>query len=725
MKLAIFLFISGIAAGNGEARRNEAASSSGGEEGSPREERRFRGEPAIEGSLDRAFERAVRAYLEEDWDGCIEGFREAQHGYKLYKRSVTNCRERCRKEVTGSSPMLPENIEDLHFYEKKVKETLCLMACNRDYREVARAKVLDRLPRELERKLVARQVYEYLHVCYYQRNRNQDAANAAFTYLAHNPEHVGTAESLKFYLTLPKVSSDRVVNLEAEPYVRKFFEGVDAYEREAYREAVARFESSLESYLNAEEECRFYCEGPFDQGWHPEFTASLANHFAYCLKCKRACSQYLNNVNGDYRADMLRTHYDYLQFSYYKLGNLRAACAAVESYLLFAPADETMLHNKAYYTSLPKVESTYFVPREEALSYLKRQEYEQSLLRYISQEFRAIDAKLEAHGNKEKPKKGDGAKGAEEAEQPAKKRSLSSSRLEAGGRERVGERGEREGGAMSWERREEKRYVADGFLDSRECEVLLRLAEAGATEGDGYEERRSPHSIYERFEGLTIGRAALMSYFGQVEPEVLELLLSRSEAVRDRVEERFGLERRLHPTYTHLVCRTALPDSPAERHDLSHEIHADNCIADDEGACHRESPAFTWRDYSAILYLNDDFEGGEFFFAERGKGRQAEATISPRCGRVVAFSAGGENLHGVRAVSKGRRCAIALWFTRNERHEEYERILARAILERMRLGGPLRYDNLTLPAGGYEELLVETFEKDATLMRLLREATGH
>lgn len=40
-----------------------------------------------------------------------------------------------------------------------------------------------------------------------------------------------------------------------------------------------------------------------------------------------------------------------------------------------------------------------------------------------------------------------------------------------------------------------------------------------------------------------------------------------------------------------------------------------------------------------------------------------QASVKPKCGRMVGFSSGGENPHGVRAVTKGQRCAVALWFT--------------------------------------------------------------
>lgn len=47
-----------------------------------------------------------------------------------------------------------------------------------------------------------------------------------------------------------------------------------------------------------------------------------------------------------------------------------------------------------------------------------------------------------------------------------------------------------------------------------------------------------------------------------------------------------------------------------------------------------------------------------------------QAEVRPQCGRVVGFGAGKENPHGVRAVTKGQRCAVALWFTLDPVHEE-------------------------------------------------------
>ena len=48
-----------------------------------------------------------------------------------------------------------------------------------------------------------------------------------------------------------------------------------------------------------------------------------------------------------------------------------------------------------------------------------------------------------------------------------------------------------------------------------------------------------------------------------------------------------------------------------------------------------------------------------------------DVRVKPRCGCLVGFSASQENLHRVMGVTKGRRCAIALWFTLDPGHKEH------------------------------------------------------
>ncbi|XP_076177927.1 prolyl 3-hydroxylase 1 isoform X2 [Ptiloglossa arizonensis] len=578
MRIVVLLFLCGAIAGNNDTLYNEIpiVESLDLQEQTEDESRTNR-------TLHQIFNDAVEAYLEEDWHRCIEDFDELLHGYKIYKRMLVNCRQRCRIKVNGAAPIFPENIEDLYFYEKKVKETLCLMMCNQEYREIAGYKALRMLPREFEFKLIDLQAYEYLHICYYQKNRYRDAANAMYTFLLKHPDHKASLETLQHYLTLPGVIAEKVVNLEAAPYVNIYLKAVAAYENENYANAVDHFETSLRSYLESEEECRFFCEGPFDQGWHPEFTSSIANHFTYCLKCKRSCSMHLNNINGNDQKDILWSHYNYLQFSYYKLGNLKAACAAMESYLLFDPSDESMLENRKYYSAQPKINEEHCKPRQEVLKYVKRQEYEFSILRYIFKEFSVIDAELKTTKKKKKDSR---AKSKTDESKPKElgKKLISQtdlytppghstlfhtqqfknlSMIRNGGHEIHGTSQNRVSDVYLVAEEKElggkNRYVADGFLNSTECDLLMQLASMTAVEGDGYNEYKSPHSKYERFEGITVGRIALMVYMGQIEEERLQQLLEKTEDARSHVERYFGLDRPLYITYTHLVCRTALP----------------------------------------------------------------------------------------------------------------------------------------------------------------------
>lgn len=62
-------------------------------------------------------------------------------------------------------------------------------------------------------------------------------------------------------------------------------------------------------------------------------------------------------------------------------------------------------------------------------------------------------------------------------------------------------------------------------------------------------------------------------------------------------------------------------------------------------------------DYSSVLYLNDDYEGGELFFPE------FDLTIKPKFGDLITFPTNSMYIHAVKEVKYGTRYTIALsWF---------------------------------------------------------------
>ena len=65
----------------------------------------------------------------------------------------------------------------------------------------------------------------------------------------------------------------------------------------------------------------------------------------------------------------------------------------------------------------------------------------------------------------------------------------------------------------------------------------------------------------------------------------------------------------------------------------------------------------TDRDLSTVLFLNDDFEGGDFVFPE------LKVRVRPEPGMLVCFPSTHEYLHGVEPVTKGTRYSIVNWMT--------------------------------------------------------------
>ncbi|XP_071955524.1 prolyl 3-hydroxylase 1-like isoform X2 [Antedon mediterranea] len=227
----------------------------------------------------------------------------------------------------------------------------------------------------------------------------------------------------------------------------------------------------------------------------------------------------------------------------------------------------------------------------------------------------------------------------------------------------------------------ENRVVADSLTTVDECQMLMDLAQGHAYPGDGYEGNPHPHTENENFKGIDVLEVVLNARARKIPHSMAQAYLDLSERARAFTESYFNLTRPLYHSYTHLACRTTEPGAPADRQDLSHPVHADNCQLDEDGNCHKVPPAFVWRDWSAIMYLGDNFEGGEFIFSNNKL--QVQSQVKPKCGRIVAFSAGKENLHGVLPVLSGRRCAMALWFTHDLRYMELNRYKAQKMLSNM------------------------------------------
>ena len=81
-------------------------------------------------------------------------------------------------------------------------------------------------------------------------------------------------------------------------------------------------------------------------------------------------------------------------------------------------------------------------------------------------------------------------------------------------------------------------------------------------------------------------------------------------------------------------------------------FHADNVDENQE-----PHPYCWWRDYSAVIYLNHDYKGGQTIFQNQN------TRVVPTKGSGVIFPATYGYTHGVSDVEEGVRYTLAMWMT--------------------------------------------------------------
>jgi hypothetical protein len=124
------------------------------------------------------------------------------------------------------------------------------------------------------------------------------AASATYTVLVRNPEDKMMVKNFEYYLTLlgtvPEVDVEEPVSKTQthfrsafqqrnsfQRFARFYHRGIELYEKEDYETAIEQLEMSLNEYIHEENKCRTFCEGEFDQGWHPDMYSAVSS--------KRSC----------------------------------------------------------------------------------------------------------------------------------------------------------------------------------------------------------------------------------------------------------------------------------------------------------------------------------------------------------------------------------------------------------------------------------------------------
>ncbi|KAM6963057.1 prolyl 3-hydroxylase 2 [Aplochiton taeniatus] len=631
---------------------------------------------------DLLYDNGVEAFYTSDYTNVVRYMEGALSSYAVARQTKVRCRLMCQNQHPFDATS-----SDLQFFDVVLRRSSCLNEC---IEEKLGTQSMHKISEDVIQDFQRRIPYNYLQLAYQKLKQLDKAAAAAHTYFQANPEHVEMGQNLEQYKDLQGVQEHHFVDREARPHQRAFARAVKLYDGGDYPASILLFREALEEYYEADVECRALCQGPqrFEEHDHVLYRYSLheliSDHFTQVLHCEHECVRDLATRPGRLSPmeNYLPLHYDYLQFAYFHVGQLEEALRCALTYLLFHEGDEFMTDNVEYYRETLGHDTK---PHEKAEWYLRRHKKELELL-MIGSETMGVQF-TEGHywsstgGREDSNRIPSGTDGWMEYVPISEKKNVTLTPPQE----------LREGGPLVYDNIQlvqnsqalngTQRVLLDNVISVEECDELRVLARTVTMAGDGYRGKTSPHTPNERFEGATVLKTLQYGYEGRVPLRSARLFYDVSERARRLIESYFLLNSTLHFSYTHLVCRTAITGQQDHRNDLSHPIHADNCLLDPEAnECWKEPPAYTYRDYSALLYLNGDFEGGEFIFTEMDA-KTVTASVKPKCGRMVGFSSGGENPHGVRAVTRGQRCAVALWFTLDPLFRELERLQADEVMQ--------------------------------------------
>lgn len=118
-----------------------------------------------------------------------------------------------------------------------------------------------------------------------------------------------------------------------------------------------------------------------------------------------------------------------------------------------------------------------------------------------------------------------------------------------------------------------------------------------------------------------------------------------------------------------------------EFYDVKHEIYGDSIQLvnwpeglgmqphyDNRHPNKNEIHTTPWREYAGVIYLNDDYSGGEWFISSVNP----HIVIKPKKGMLVVFGCGDGFMHGVLPAYGNIRYTMPCWFTSDVTKKESE-----------------------------------------------------
>lgn len=161
-------------------------------------------------------------------------------------------------------------------------------------------------------------------------------------------------------------------------------------------------------------------------------------------------------------------------------------------------------------------------------------------------------------------------------------------------------------------------------------------------------------------------------------PKIKNIARWISNKILDEIEKNFGVSKTMfHVSHGGLYGRIAGNFCPYHSDNIAYvcPIHgkdarvirkecSENCMGSFQ-------PNHTfWYDYSAILYLNEDFEGGEIVLEDGPFNKIYRKKVPIKKNRLVLFPNGPDYYHEVLQIKEGIRHALIFWYTNDPNHTD-------------------------------------------------------
>jgi len=194
--------------------------------------------------------------------------------------------------------------------------------------------------------------------------------------------------------------------------------------------------------------------------------------------------------------------------------------------------------------------------------------------------------------------------------------------------------------------------LINNFITQEENDALLEY-EKYLTENELWETSDLKGDPYQQWTKRFVGvQNLVLEERGFNKPwdlEIKELAIKIRKRVRAAIEEAYGVEGRIWADSLNLIRWTeGVEQTPhSDYENLNGEPHI-----------------YNWRDIGVVIYLNNDFKGGQIAFPQH----RYAVTVEPR---LLAFFPGDVNhVHGVTMIEEGVRYTLNMFYTFTEAHKD-------------------------------------------------------